>query len=246
MGVAGLVGGWIQRYATLARLRQLPEESSSFSIDMNGLFHDVFNELIDIKKFEHDRFEEMSEEERELFVFEGITNEILHLLSVVKPTDTLLMYVDGVAPAAKMQQQRKRREISGQDEPEIGANRNCITPGTSYMVKLDNFIRDWIKSNRNKLPQHVEYSSHLVPGEGEHKIMQSFREGIMKEGNHIIYGMDADLVILCSLSNVDNIYLYRSSESDIISIEQVKSTIESKGMTVHEFAFLVSFVGNDF
>jgi 5'-3' exoribonuclease 1 len=99
----------------------------------------------------------------------------------------------GVAPRAKMNQQRGRRFRSakdaedariraaqkGEEVPEDPFDSNCITPGTRFMAELSKQLRYFInkKVSEDKDWQGVEIvlSGHEVPGEGEHKIMEYLR-----------------------------------------------------------------------
>ena len=115
------------------------------------------------------------------------------------------MAIDGVAPRAKLNQQRSRRFRSAKDMAEAtkdenikttsssnddsgglsspfgGAfDSNCITPGTDFMARISSAIKYFI---RKKIKEYllwrdlkIIFSGHEVPGEGEHKIMQHIRD----------------------------------------------------------------------
>ncbi len=114
------------------------------------------------------------------------------------------MAIDGVAPRAKLNQQRSRRFRSAKDLEEATKNMpkqqnqsgkkdddgsrnsagvfdsNCITPGTQFMVKVSEtvkyFIRKKIKEDPLWRNLSVIFSGPEVPGEGEHNIMQHIRD----------------------------------------------------------------------
>ena len=143
------------------------------------------------------------------------------ITQIVKPKVSVYMAIDGVAPRAKLNQQRSRRfrsakdmaeatkDLPKSDEPGISARQifdsNCITPGTEFLAKvsvtIQYFIRKKIKEDpawRNLL---VIFSGHDIPGEGEHKIMSHIRAmrndpNYQPNTRHCIYGQDADLIML--------------------------------------------------
>ena len=112
------------------------------------------------------------------------------------------MAIDGVAPRAKLNQQRSRRFRSAKDlaesmkskritpidgadvgavDPYAGAfDSNCITPGTEFLLRISNCIRYFIRKKIKEDPLwrnlSVIFSGPEVPGEGEHKIMQHIRD----------------------------------------------------------------------
>jgi len=118
------------------------------------------------------------------------------IVQQIKPRRVLIIAVDGVAPRAKMNQQRSRRFRSaqetseslerarqrGEDVPnqEDMFDSNCITPGTKFMEKLnahfEYFIRKKITEDETWRNLNVLFSGHDVPGEGEHKIMSYIRK----------------------------------------------------------------------
>ena len=112
-----------------------------------------------------------------ILIFESIDR----LFSIVRPRKLLYMAIDGVAPRAKMNQQRSRRfraskeaadkteqmekikegiRINGGLLPEDKANEekgehfdtNCITPGTPFMTKLAECLRYYVQQRMNNSP----------------------------------------------------------------------------------------------
>jgi 5'-3' exoribonuclease 1 len=103
---------------------------------------------------------------------------------MIKPKKIFFMAIDGVAPRAKMNQQRARRFRAGKDRKkkleflaektgrafqEISAEHfdtNAITPGTQFMANLDEQLRYFIhiKLTTDPLWEHVDVhlSGHLV------------------------------------------------------------------------------------
>jgi 5'-3' exonuclease len=113
--------------------------------------------------------------------------------------------IDGVVPMAKIRQQRLRRFKSiwtATEEVSRGLrvaepNRwdtNAITPGTEFMERLGRRLgelclaRGWTLSDASE------------PGEGEQKCMAFWREHASVSGPIVIYGLDADLILLCLLT----------------------------------------------
>ncbi|GMH92074.1 hypothetical protein TL16_g12239, partial [Triparma laevis f. inornata] len=136
--------------------------------------------------------------------FDNIGKYLDRLVNVVRPRSLLYLAIDGVAPRAKMNQQRARRFRSAQEVREAKDiqdqviedfvkrgikppdakddpwDSNVITPGTDFMLKLSTYIRYYV---RCRISTGGEYYKNLkiiftdasVPGEGEHKIMSHIR-----------------------------------------------------------------------
>jgi 5'-3' exoribonuclease 1 len=141
------------------------------------------------------------------------------------------MAIDGVAPRAKLNQQRSRRFRSAKDLAEASKGKevkdrgsvhvfdsNCITPGTEFMAKVSEVIKYMIRKKLKEDPswRHLKiiFSGHEVPGEGEHKIMSHIREMKSKPGyqpntRHVMYGQDADLIMLGLVTHEPHFTLLR-------------------------------------
>src|SRR5690606_11774415 len=122
--------------------------------------------------------------------------------------------------------QRQRRYLAAMRQPTAAGgavvfDSNCITTGTAFMRRLDAFLDDWLRAHAPVLPPTVIYSSHADPGEGEHKIMHLYRTrpDFRQPGqHHILYGLDADLIVLSLLAPLESIYLIREDSPDYVDI----------------------------
>ena len=116
-----------------------------------------------------------------------------------------LWLFDGVAPVAKLEQQRTRRykawlerEIMARMKQSVDTTwcTASITPGTQFMSDLAAGVENFFITNDKG--RSIIVSSSKVPGEGEHKIFEHIRS---RQAEHrdvvtVIYGLDADLIML--------------------------------------------------
>lgn len=225
MGVPKFFRWLSERYPAISQLiaeNRIPEFDCLY-LDMNGIIHNCTHKDSGDTQFR------LSEEE----MFIRIFNYIEHLFGKIKPKQLFFMAVDGVAPRAKMNQQRARRFRTaldveqardkamreGQELPKDDPfDSNCITPGTEFMAKLSRQLRYFVnkKVSEDKEWQGCEIvlSGHEVPGEGEHKIMEYIRNARAQPDyhpnmRHCLYGLDADLIMLGLLSHDPHFCLLR-------------------------------------
>ncbi|PJF18705.1 hypothetical protein PSACC_01475 [Paramicrosporidium saccamoebae] len=187
-----------------------------------------------------------TEEEMMVEIFKYIDR----IFAMIRPRKLLFMAIDGVAPRAKMNQQRSRRfraakerrdktEKDAEIRSELGTEAedsgdyfdyNCITPGTKFMALIASSIKYYIVERMNREPAwrnvKVIFSDANVPGEGEHKIMDYIRRQRLDPDydphtKHVIYGLDADLIMLSMATHEPYFKVLRE---DVFSEEQVKYT----------------------
>jgi len=157
-----------------------------------------------------------------------ITEVLVYIQSLVKMCNPKLLYIaiDGVAPCAKMNQQRLRRyktvyekvktnEIKKQEKIELNQfdwNTNAISPGTEFMDKLSMGIKTELNTNTLYENIKVYFSDAYSAGEGEHKILEFIRTHTL-DGKIVVYGLDADLIVLSFVSQKNHIFLLREAMS---------------------------------
>uniref|UniRef100_A0A8C9U1S1 5'-3' exoribonuclease 1 n=1 Tax=Scleropages formosus TaxID=113540 RepID=A0A8C9U1S1_SCLFO len=190
---------------------------------MNGIIHQC----------SHPNDEDVHFRISEEKIFADIFHYLEVLFRIIKPRKVFFMAVDGVAPRAKMNQQRGRRFRSAKEAEEkikkalekgevlpveARFDSNCITPGTDFMARLQEQLKYFVHSklSTDKLWQGVSVylSGHETPGEGEHKIMEFIRSENAKPGHdpntrHCLYGLDADLIMLGLVSHEPHFSLLR-------------------------------------
>lgn len=225
MGVPKFFRWLSERYPSISQLiaeNRIPEFDCLY-LDMNGIIHNCTHKDSDDTQFR------LSEDE----MFIRIFNYIEHLFGKIKPKQLFFMAVDGVAPRAKMNQQRARRFRTALDAElardkarreglelpkEAPFDSNCITPGTEFMAKLSRqlryFINKKVSEDREWQGCEIVLSGHEVPGEGEHKIMEYIRNARAQPNyhpnmRHCLYGLDADLIMLGLLSHDPHFCLLR-------------------------------------
>ena len=194
------------------------------------------------------------EENDEGIMIEKILKKITDLVILVKPEKEVFIAIDGVCPKAKMIQQRSRRHKSILENKPWDTN--MISPGTPFMKKLSILLKEKFTDTKYVISDSDEC------GEGEHKILQRLKE--KNNETSVIYGLDADLIMLSLVSHKPNIYLLRErteynienlpvkGEYIYMIIDSLKDDICKKipnipqSVAIDDYIFICFLLGNDF
>ena len=223
----------------------LPDDTpcAQLYVDLNGILHIAAHKVI--QRFEDEYLaqreprahslaavEAEMEANREALLrdqlhprlFQEVVEAIQRLLDTARPTQLCYLAIDGVAPRAKMVQQRQRRYRAVEDKAQEHAlytkhhkpyvrgllwDSNCVTPGTTFMQALEAYLQAHLQTDLTKphATTHIVLSDATEPGEGEHKIMDTLRaQGPGPNEAAVIYGQDADLLMLA--------FAYRAGHPD--------------------------------
>jgi 5'-3' exonuclease len=150
----------------------------------------------------------------------------------------VLIAFDGLVPYAKIVQQRYRRMKN--PEPSL-FDKNQISPGTEFMKELEDTLRYCF-------PECI-LSGTDEPGEGEHKIFTWLRKMQPDERKNIlIYGMDADLVLISvAQSELGSIKLIRENRDSGYSTFDVSALCRVLPLPPEDWVEMcVLCFGNDF
>lgn len=289
MGIPGYFYKYANRYPDTIVKRKL-ELIDALFLDFNCAIHPC------CRKFSREHY---SHNRREMCEKHMIEECLVHLSKIIKyanPRRLIYIAIDGVAPRAKMVQQRNRRFKSIKErqldtemkhrnnyhDPNITQelkdnedefwDSNSISPGTVFMAKLTEALKKFFND-----PQlTIIISDSNQPGEGEHKILQYIKthSDDFNNDNIVIYGLDADLIMLSMVSHINHIYLLRESTEfgkdyfdagttfcylDIDSFKmaliqeltdkmsnKLKLEMTDKLQLVDDYVFLCFMIGNDF
>ena len=278
MGIPSYFSYIVKNYhRLLKKTSQYNLSFDNFYLDCNSIIYDAVHNI---------DFTQLQESDTNTIIH-SVIRKIDEYILLIKPTTQVFIAFDGVAPVAKLEQQRCRRyksiyqnqiskTIFKNTKPDPW-NTTAITPGTLFMQKLNEKIRNHYKDPTVYHLKRIYLSLSDKYGEGEHKLfdfLRTFSEYHSKTST-VIYGLDADLIMLCinHLPISPHIYLFRETphfiknisselEADetyvidipelahIITVEmnhgEENITTEQQKNRMYDYIFLCFFLGNDF
>lgn len=235
-------------------------------LDYNSVIHTSSAKVVNSKIWHN--YEAM-----EQAIFQNIIKYTHEIVETCPPSQLLYLGIDGVAPLAKMAQQRKRRHLSALQNFLINDfklrnkiqynewDSNCITPGTKFMQRLLDFLKKHFATV--KAPYEIIISGHDEVGEGEHKIINYIKKLGDDRFYDVIYGLDADLIMLSLTCKKPHIYLMRENAQmdgsrqrgfKYLQIDTLRSyvgnhlfqTDSPQSNFMMDYVFICFLLGNDF
>jgi 5'-3' exonuclease len=277
MGIPSYFSHIVKNYSKL--IKKFTKQSipiNNLYLDCNSIIYDAVHKI---------DFTKLNDSDVNTIIY-AVIHKIEEYITLIQPDQNIFIAFDGVAPVAKLEQQRSRRyksvylnQISKsifKDSKPDPWNTTAITPGTVFMDKLNEKIRKHFTKPEKYHLKTIYLSLSDKYGEGEHKIfefMRAFPE-YHKNTSTVIYGLDADLIML-SINHLpisNNIYLFRETpyfiqsinselEPDatyLIDIPELARIItldmnngeelssEQHKNKMYDYIFLCFFLGNDF
>jgi 5'-3' exoribonuclease 1 len=180
-------------------------------MDCNSIIYDAVHSL---------PYSEETKDEFESLVIQQVIRSIHTYILTINPSKTIFIAFDGVAPFAKMEQQRTRRYRTAYIRENMPQNdklewdTSAITPGTSFMINLSKRVQYAFENMEQKYNvSNIIVSGADEPGEGEHKLFDYIRKFPNKNDNIALYGLDSDLIMLSlfHLQHCNNIYVFREA-----------------------------------
>ena len=280
MGIPLFFRYLVNNYDDLLTSNKQLLDCDNLYLDLNCAIHYCCREVLKNEKFS---LTKQNDIENKMIQF--VIQYIEILVEYSKPKKLLYIAIDGPAPKAKLNQQRMRRfkkfydkktsdKLKNKFKEEINEDSewdtNAITPGTLFMDKLSKKLKSYF-INRKIIK--VIISDSNIPGEGEHKLLNHLKNNYVSDETNIIYGLDADLIMLCLIANKPNIYLLRETVEFnnkihvegynflYLNIDNLKTNLlieiesrlgnvllneEQKNKIVYDYIFLSFILGNDF
>jgi len=270
MGIPSYFSYIIKNYSNIIRNLKYFVSDGNFRFD--HLYMDCNSIIYDSVRLVENNNSNAHNIEEEIIA--TVISKIKTYIDFINPTETVFIAFDGVAPFAKMEQQRTRRYKSwflslhsfNSLPDENRWNTSAITPGTAFMNKLSMEVeRAFMGSNKK-----IIVSGSNIPGEGEHKMYKYIRDSKATSDNIAVYGLDADLIMLSifHLKYSKNIYVFRetpdffknlvqiepsNNEPHFLDIRQLSVSILceincrfSNSDRINDYVLLCFFLGNDF
>ena len=224
MGIPSYFSYIVKNHQRIIQKLERNKKPNNFYLDSNSIVYDVINNAEN----------NIVETTTYGTIISLVISKIEEYILFVSPTTNVFIAFDGVAPFAKLEQQRQRRykswyqnkihdqifaseTTSTSDSTAKKWNSAAITPGTQFMKELNEALYSYFNNARAETynVDNLIVSGSNEVGEGEHKIFDYIRKNSADhyESSTIIYGLDSDLIMLAlnHLTINPHIYLFREA-----------------------------------
>jgi len=240
MGIPSYFSFIMKNYKNIIKKREEVPVVDHLCMDCNSIIYDSFYEIE--AEYSKTKFDLSTIESK---IIQSVIEKIEQLIIEISPKKSVFITFDGVAPFAKMNQQRKRRYKSSfmTKIPELAQtipsdndkkiwNTTYITPGTQFMELLSKTIHCYFTSI-SKLSSRlykINISCSDEAGEGEHKLFQWIRDTPLQEDTVAVYGLDSDLIMLSIFHRqfTSNIFVFREAPNFRNVVEDSNSIKEKE------------------
>ena len=257
MGIPSYFTKVVKAYRHILKDMKYLSHVNNLYMDCNSLIYDAVKN--------NPTYDKGKPREYEMELIKMVCNKIDFYVDLLKPKNRVFIAFDGVAPVAKLSQQRDRRykswytaqiqrDIEGAGYKEAW-NTSAITPGTNFMRDLNEAVCAYFrkKSGTSGDAKALEYivSSSSESGEGEHKIFDYMRKypeyHNSPDMNTLVYGLDADLIMLTlnHLHITKNLYLFRETPEFIKSVDSTLDPNKDYLLDIPELAdSIIKYINN--
>ena len=261
MGIPSYFRSMLQKYSDIIQTSLIPSSIDYFFLDFNSILYLSYQKVKDDSS-------PLSLETRIIHNAIQQLHEMIH--SHIHPRKEIYVSMDGVAPMAKMIQQRSRRyksiileQLCQRFSSNSWIPSHHISPGTRFLSILETELRRYKKQHSFSLKLILNLSS--VAGEGEHKFLSKIRSLCNQQTSTIvIYSPDGDLLSLSLLTQKSNIWIMRIPDSHspyesvyktpyiYCSIDKIKEHLSSSFSLplsphlIQDYNILLMLAGNDF
>ena len=170
MGIPSFFSHIVKNHKSIIKkIGEFEKTMNNLYLDSNSIIYDSLRSIEYTKDIQF---------EKELML--KVCLKIDEYINTIKPDKTVLIAFDGVAPVAKLEQQRTRRyksDLESKIKKELNPDdkkfwdTRAITPGTKFMKKLNSYIKKYYKNQEKKYNvDEIIVSGANEKGEGEHKI----------------------------------------------------------------------------
>ena len=141
MGIPSFFSHIVKNHRTIIKKITELEKMNNLYLDSNSIVYDC------LRSIEYDT--DMKFEKK---LLKAICLKIDEYINVIEPDHTILIAFDGVAPVAKLEQQRTRRyksDLEGKIRKQLNPDSKkswdtrAITPGTKFMKKLNSYVKNY-------------------------------------------------------------------------------------------------------